>query len=144
MGTALAQYFGLLTMADFAQEITMIGLGCLLAGTVVGFTIGRGIVGRKFLIISQQLFYLEKHIMTTIDEFIAAQTTYNTSVTSALDGISGDITNLNDQIAALIAAQGGLTPEQQVALDALALSGEALAQKAAALDALTPPAVPAP
>jgi hypothetical protein len=113
-----------------------------LLGLVIGFTTGRGIVGRKFLVISQQIFFLEKHIMTTIDEFIASQTAFNTTLDSALVGIAGDIDNLNLQIATLQAAAGALTPAQQTALDALAVSGAALAQKAEVLNALTPPVAP--
>jgi hypothetical protein len=83
-------------------------------------------------------------LMGAFEDFVAAQTAHNTAVSVSLDGISGDINNLNAQIAALQAAAGGLTAEQQTALDALSAAGAALEAKAAALDALTPPVAPAP
>jgi hypothetical protein len=81
---------------------------------------------------------------TTLDNFIAAQTDYNTALDTALTDIAGDIQNLNDQIAVLVAAGGSLTPAQQAAVDALVASGSALQAKADAINALTPPAVPTP
>jgi hypothetical protein len=94
--------------------------------------------------LSHKLNHMEQHIMAKIDDFITAQTTFNASLDTALTDIGGDIQNLNDQIAALVAAGGTLTSEQQAALDALIASGTALQAKADALNALTPPVVPAP
>lgn len=80
--------------------------------------------------------------MATLDEFIFQQTDFNAALNTALTDIGGDIQSLNDQITALIAAPGTLTPEQIAAIQALALSGAALNAKAAALNDLTPPVVP--
>jgi hypothetical protein len=90
-----------------------------------------------------KLFKQGKNIMATLDEFITAQNGFNAALETALTDIGGDIQNLNDQIAALVAAGGTLTPAQQAALDALVVSGTALQAKADALNALTPPVVPA-
>lgn len=85
---------------------------------------------------------MEERIMTKLDDYIAAQTAVNTQISTAVDGLVGDVQNLNDQIAALVAAQGTPTPEQQAALDALTATGQAMADKLTALDAVTPPVAP--
>lgn len=84
---------------------------------------------------------LEKH-MAAVDDFVAKQTEFNTSLGIALADIGADIQSLNDKIAALVTAGGALTAAQQAALDVLVADGSALAAKADALNALTPPAVP--
>jgi hypothetical protein len=85
------------------------------------------------------LILMERRIMATLDEFITQQTAFNEQLNTALTGITGDIQNLNDQIAVLQGTPGTLTPAQQAAIDALAATGAALATKAAGLDDLTPP-----
>jgi hypothetical protein len=94
--------------------------------------------------------------MSQIDDFIAQQTAFNTAnseaiatMSGAVDGVSGDIANLAAQIAALQAAAGGLTPEQQAALAAITDTSGVVSAKLgglsaalAALDALTPPVAP--
>jgi len=88
----------------------------------------------------------------TVDDYIAAQTATNAQISTAVDalggsitGVSGDVQNLNNQIAALQNSLGTLTPAQQQAFADLASQGTALAAKVqtaadslAALDALTP------
>ena len=70
-----------------------------------------------------------KHIMATYSEalksFIAQQTTFNESISAGIDatstsleGLSGDLKNLNDQIAALQNSSGQVTPEDQALIDA--------------------------
>lgn len=94
----------------------------------------------KFLL--NQLTIAGARTMGTLQDFITQQTDFNAALDTSLTGIAGDIQSLNDKIAALVAAQGTLTPEQQAALDALVAGGAALNAKAEALNALTPPAVP--
>ena len=90
--------------------------------------------------------------------FIAKQTEFNTSLSAGIDsaatsleGLTGDVKNLNDQITALQNSTGPVTPEDQILIDAAQAAGQALADKLAAfnaaleaLDALTPPVVPVP
>src|SRR4030095_13939298 len=85
---------------------------------------------------------LEKKIMAFIDDYIAAQTTYNDRVDTAVTGLQGDVQFLNEQIAVLSQNQGGLTPEQVTALTTLQTRGQVVADKLEALDALTPPKPP--
>lgn len=85
--------------------------------------------------------HLENH-MAEFQDFVTQQTAFNASLTTALTDIGTDIQSLNDKIAALTTAPGSLTPEQQAALDALIAEGSALATKADALNALTPPTLP--
>lgn len=108
--------------------------------------------------------------MAKIDDYIAAQQTFNATLGTAVDAltassaatatsvseIANDVKNLDDQISALVAG-GGLTQAQSDALDkiqadnaailgkaqSLVTSSQATADAAAAVDALTPPVVPA-
>lgn len=79
------------------------------------------------------------------EEFVASQTAHNETMSAAIDGLTGDVTNLNTTIQTLKdqLANAGLTADQQTALDALDAAGAALATRAANLDAQTPPEVPA-
>lgn len=77
-------------------------------------------------------------IMSIISEFVVKQTAFNIRTGAAIDGIVGDIKGLNDKITAL-----STSPEDQALLADVVAAGEALATKAEALDAMTPPAVPA-
>lgn len=129
-------------MLDFSQEIALIGVVCWTVGLLFGFLIERVIVNKKFAILFNEVKFLRESIMTTLDEFIAAQTAFNATLDAALVGVTGDVTKLNEQIATLQGATGSLTPAQQTALDALTASGAALAERADALDTLTPPAPP--
>lgn len=51
--------------------------------------------------------------------------------------------DLKDQITALQNSQGAITPEDQALLDGIEAKAAAVADKLTALDALTPPTVPA-
>lgn len=82
---------------------------------------------------------LEIHIMSKISEFADKQKTFNDQVGAAIDGISADIKGLNDKITELQNSAGTVTPEDQALLDDLQARGQVLADKAAALDAATPP-----
>jgi len=77
-----------------------------------------------------------EQIMTAISDFAAKQTAFNAAIAA-----------LNDKIAALQASPGAITPEDQKTLDdltaALQLRTDTAAASAAALDAKTPPVVPA-
>lgn len=83
--------------------------------------------------------------MAVLDDYIAAQQTYNTDITADLGTIQTNTQNLNTQIAALTAqlAGAGLTQAQTDALTALTTAGQALEQQADALAGKTPPAPPA-
>lgn len=83
-----------------------------------------------------------EEIMSKISDFVAAQQKFIDEVNTSLDGLQGDVAELNDKITALQNSAGEITPEDQVLLDDLQTKGEALATKAKALDDLTPPAAP--
>lgn len=80
--------------------------------------------------------------MSAISDFAVQQQLYNDSLAKSLDGLSSDIKNLDDQIAALQASPGAITPADQVLLDGISAASKSLADKFAALDNLTPPVVP--
>jgi len=69
-------------------------------------------------------------------------TAYLDKIDKGIDGVSGDITKLNELIAQLQATQGQLTPEDQALLDQIEARGNAAGTKIEALDALTPPPAP--
>lgn len=98
----------------------------------------------------------ERNIMSALSDFLAKQTAYNTrnaasidALVTTTDGIVGDVKNLTDQIAALQASAGTVTPEDQAIIDSLETQGDALATKLegvqaalAQLDNQTPPVAP--
>lgn len=79
--------------------------------------------------------------MSAISEFAAKQAASNARIGAAISGITGDVTNLSAQIAALQASSGVLTVEDQALLDGIQAQGEALVAKLEALDAITAPVV---
>lgn len=83
-------------------------------------------------------------IMSVISDFAAKQNAFNDRMDTAITDLQGDVKSLNDQIAALQASGGAITPEDQAALDAIQARSEGIATKLEALDALTPPVVPTP
>lgn len=80
--------------------------------------------------------------MTAISDFAVKQSEYNAEVSADLDAISTSISDLNAQIAALVASQGTVSPDDQAALDSLVAAGTALEVKADALAGKTPPTPP--
>ncbi len=111
--------------------------------------------------VDDRLMRLEK-IMAKISDVLAAfkaqQEAYNAQAGAALDkiveaqtGLTGDIAELNRKITELQNSAGEVTPADQAIIDELQAQAAALASRAdgiaaalAALDELTPPAVPAP
>ena len=84
---------------------------------------------------------LEK-IMSAISDFAAKVKAHQDAEDVAIAGLQGDVKSLNDQIAALQASQGQITPADQALLDGIDARGQAISDKLAALDALTPPVTP--
>jgi hypothetical protein len=84
---------------------------------------------------------LEK-IMSAISDFAAKVTAHQDAEDAAIAGLTADVQNLNDQITALQNSQGGITPADQALLDGIESRGQVIADKLAALDALTPPVAP--
>ncbi len=83
--------------------------------------------------------------MSAISDFADKVTASFTSIGTAVDGLTGDIQTLNDKITALQNSSGAITPEDQALLDGIQTQAGAVADKLAALDALTAPAaVPTP
>jgi hypothetical protein len=95
-------------------------------------------------------------LMTTIADFAAQMTAYNEANTASMavlsasiDGVTGDVANLNAQIAALQASATGLSAADQAVLEDIAAKAAAVATglatmsaNAATLDAVTPPVAP--
>jgi len=100
-------------------------------------------IGERLFSIMIEVKRTRRHVMSAISDFAAKQEEFNDRLSTALDGIAGDITELNDLITKLQNTPGVITPEDQALLDAAQVKGEALAKKAEDLDALTPPAPPA-
>ncbi len=94
------------------------------------------------LVTKQDLKELELKLMSAIQDFAAKQNAHNDAIDTAITGLTGDVKNLNDQIAALQASSGGITPEDQILLDQIEARSAAIADKLSALDSLTPPVVP--
>lgn len=86
----------------------------------------------------------QQDLMATFAQFVASQTSFNTRIGGAIDGLVGDVANLNAQIAALqlLLENGSLTAEQQAQLDTLIAAGEQIATRITTLDDMTPPVVP--
>lgn len=80
--------------------------------------------------------------MTTLSNFLTAQEQFNAAIDASVEGLSGDISKLNEMIADLQNSPDRVTAADQVRIDALAEAGAALASKIAAVDELTPPAAP--
>lgn len=80
--------------------------------------------------------------MSAISDFAAKQNAFNDRIDTAVTDLQGDVKNLSDQIAALQASAGTITPEDQALLDGIQQRTSTIADKLDALDALTPPAVP--
>jgi len=80
--------------------------------------------------------------MSAISDFAKVQTAFQDRVDAAITDLQGDVQSLNDQIAALQASAGTVTPEDQALLDGIQTRSAAIANKLDALDALTPPVAP--
>ncbi len=81
--------------------------------------------------------------MSAISDFTTKLTAFFDRQDTAVADLQADVQNLTDQIAALQASQGTVTPEDQALLDAIQTRSETITAKLEALDALTPPAPPA-
>jgi hypothetical protein len=84
---------------------------------------------------------LEK-IMSAISDFAAKVTAHQDAEDAAIAGLTADIKALNDEITTLQNSQGGISPADQASLDSIEARGQVIADKLAALDALTPPVAP--
>jgi len=82
-------------------------------------------------------------IMSTITDFVTAQNAFNDRLDASIAGLQGDIKFLTDKITELQNSPGVLTPADQASLDALQARTVGIADKLAALDALTAPVPPA-
>lgn len=89
------------------------------------------------------LINLGEQIMSAISDFAAKQNSFNDQMDVAIGDLNGDIQSLNDKISELQNSAGQISPEDQKLLDDLQVRGQSMSDKLAALDALTPPAVPA-
>ncbi len=80
--------------------------------------------------------------MSAISEYASKQNAFNDRIDSAVTGLQGDVTALNELITKLQSTPGTVTAEDQALLDQLQARAETIATKIEALDALTPPVVP--
>lgn len=77
--------------------------------------------------------------MGAIEDFAASVTTKLGTIAAGLDAIDGDVTNLQNQISALQAALGTVTPDQQALLDGISSTLDSLGNKVGDIDTRTPP-----
>jgi len=87
---------------------------------------------------------LEHKIMSAISDFTTKVQAFFDRQDKAITDLQDDVKTLNDQIAALQASNGAITPEDQAALDAITERASTISDKLDALDALTPPVVTPP
>ena len=90
---------------------------------------------------------LERKIMAVqpaIAAFVEKMNAHNARVSTALDGVTGDVESQAALIKQLQENPGPISAEDQAALDQLQTVNEGLAAKVEALDALTPPTPPPP
>ncbi len=81
-------------------------------------------------------------IMSAISDFAAKVTAFFDRQDLAVTDLQADVKALEDQIAALQASAGVITPEDQALLDGIATRASTISDKLDALDALTPPVAP--
>lgn len=79
--------------------------------------------------------------MTVVSDFADKMKAFQDRQTAAIAGIAGDVADLKNQIAALI-AQGTLSPADLAALQTVQDTAQSVAAGLEALDAQTPPAPP--
>ncbi len=92
-----------------------------------------------FLILSK-LEEMDTHIMATIQEILDDETTETAdlaTLVTVVQGLQQSVTDLQALVAELQASAGGLTPEQQSALDAINAAQDA---NDATIKSLLPPA----
>lgn len=83
-------------------------------------------------------------IMSKLTDYLTAQEAFNGRLSTAVDGLKGDIKTLNDKITELQNSPDRVTEEDQARIDALQAHGETVAAAVEALDAMTPPPVAVP
>ena len=93
-----------------------------------------GVMRRLDTLLDKTDLILDKQetFMSTLEELTAALSTISTEV----DKVSADTDNLLAQLAAI--PTGGLTPEQQAAIDAAVASATAIAERLTAIDNKVP------
>lgn len=89
-----------------------------------------------------KILHLLESLMSAISDFAAKQNAFNDQMDNAVSGLTDDVKNLNDQIAALQASNGSITAEDQKLLDGIQARSQAIADKLTALDNMTPPKPP--
>lgn len=79
-------------------------------------------------------------LMSAVSDFADKMKVHNDAVDVAVDGLTADIASLKQMITDLQNNPGPISPADQALLDALEVKAQAVSDKLAALDALTPPA----
>ena len=95
-------------------------------------------VMRRLDALDNKIDLVMETIMSTLEELTGVLATISTEV----DKVSADTDNLLAQLAAI--PPGGLTPEQQAAIDSAVASATAIADRLKALDDKVPDPAPAP
>lgn len=86
---------------------------------------------------------LERKVMSAISDFQTRVNAKLEAIGTGIDGIDGDVKFLKEQIAALQASVGTVTPEDQAIIDAMEARIGTLADRVTAVDAETAPLTPA-
>ncbi len=89
-------------------------------------------VMRRLDALDKKIDLLKETVMATLDELNAALAT----ISSEVDKVSADTDNLLAQLANI--PTGGLTPEQQAAIDSAVTSATAIADRLKAIDDKVP------
>jgi hypothetical protein len=86
---------------------------------------------------------LQNMIMSAISEFAGRQAAFNDRIDTAIANVQADVAVLQETITRLQNTPGAITPEDQALLDSIETRAQGITDKLEALDALTPPVVPA-
>src|SRR6266566_6605527 len=76
-------------------------------------------------------------LMSAISDFTTKLSAFFDRQDTAITDLQGDVKNLTDQIAALQASPGTITPADQALLDGITARASTISDKLDALDALT-------
>jgi vacuolar-type H+-ATPase subunit I/STV1 len=89
-----------------------------------------------------EIFSKLEQIMSAISDFAARVDAHNATIDVAVLGLTGDVSQLKQQITDLQNSAGTISAEDQALLDAIEARAASIAAALAALDALTPPSAP--
>jgi len=84
-----------------------------------------------------------RYLMSQLSDYAGRVSTHLDKIDAAHSGLSEDVAFLKAEITRIQNSAGTVTPEDQAILNAMEARISAMSDRVAALDALTPPPVPA-